>query len=207
MKDLSRKLAAVAVAATVFLGVSAPADAVVATSIIIRSGIAGGDWLQIGELQVYAGGVNVALASNGATVFSGGWYDASSMPIKAIDGNTSSSYPNIYHSDGAGPTEYLEVKFTGAFDVSDIVLYARSDCCTARNLFSYQLRNLGQYGSMLVAEGTLDARIGSYAALAQLPISGEYFGVPEPGTWAMMLGGFGLAGLAMRRRAARIAFV
>jgi len=30
--------------------------------------------------------------------------------------------------------------------------------------------------------------------------------VPEPATWAMMIGGFGLAGAALRRRATRIAF-
>lgn len=31
-------------------------------------------------------------------------------------------------------------------------------------------------------------------------------GVPEPATWAMMIGGFALAGGAMRRRAAKVAF-
>ena len=31
-------------------------------------------------------------------------------------------------------------------------------------------------------------------------------GVPEPATWAMMLGGFGLAGSAMRRTRARVSF-
>jgi len=30
--------------------------------------------------------------------------------------------------------------------------------------------------------------------------------VPEPATWAMMIGGFALAGAAMRRRAAKVAF-
>jgi len=31
-------------------------------------------------------------------------------------------------------------------------------------------------------------------------------GVPEPATWAMMLGGFGLVGSAMRRRQSRVSF-
>ena len=31
-------------------------------------------------------------------------------------------------------------------------------------------------------------------------------GVPEPATWAMMIGGFGLAGAAMRRRATKVSF-
>jgi len=33
----------------------------------------------------------------------------------------------------------------------------------------------------------------------------SYFGVPEPATWAMMIGGFGLAGATLRRRNARSA--
>lgn len=31
-------------------------------------------------------------------------------------------------------------------------------------------------------------------------------GVPEPGTWAMMIGGFGLAGAALRRRSTKVAY-
>ncbi|MBT2186741.1 PEP-CTERM sorting domain-containing protein [Sphingobium sp. H33] len=32
-------------------------------------------------------------------------------------------------------------------------------------------------------------------------------GVPEPATWAMMIGGFALAGVAMRRRKVAVSFV
>lgn len=191
-----------AIAAAAIIGLGTPAAATVATSIIITSGKAGGDWLQIGELQVFAGGVNIALASGGAQVFGSGSYDLSSQPGKANDGNISTAYPNIYHSDGSGPTEYLEVKFTGAFDVSDIVIYGRTDCCGDRNLFAYQLRNFGQYGSMLVAEGALDARNADAMATAKLPTTpgAQAPGVPEPGAWALMIAGFGATGAALRRR-------
>ncbi|MBT2189325.1 PEP-CTERM sorting domain-containing protein [Sphingobium sp. H33] len=30
--------------------------------------------------------------------------------------------------------------------------------------------------------------------------------IPEPSSWALMIGGFGLVGMAMRRRSARVAF-
>ena len=35
---------------------------------------------------------------------------------------------------------------------------------------------------------------------------GSHYGVPEPATWAMMLGGFGIVGAAMRRRKVLVAF-
>ncbi|WP_293354496.1 PEPxxWA-CTERM sorting domain-containing protein [Phenylobacterium sp.] len=201
MKSSIRVLAGSVIAAAVMMGASAPAQATVATSIKIISGAAGGDWLGIGELQVFAGGVNVALASNGGLVFGTGSYDASTPPSKATDGIISTAYPNIYHSDGAGPTEYLLVKFTDAFDVSDIVIYARGDCCSERNLFSYQLYNFGQFGDMLVAEGTLDARNTPYSASAHLQTNSPAPApAPEPGTWAMMILGFGATGAVVRRR-------
>jgi len=35
---------------------------------------------------------------------------------------------------------------------------------------------------------------------------GPHYGVPEPATWAMMLGGFGIIGATMRRRNVSVAF-
>jgi hypothetical protein len=199
MKSSIRVLAASVIAAAMMLGASAPAQATVATSIKIISGADGGDWLGIGELQVFAGGVNVALATNGAAVFGTGSWDASTPPSNATDGIISTSYPNIYHSDGAGPTEYLQVNFTGAFDVSDIVIYGRGDGFSERNLFSYKLYEFGQFGDMLVGEGGLDARNTANSASVHLQTNSPA-PVPEPGTWAMMILGFGVTGAAVRRR-------
>jgi hypothetical protein len=201
MTSVGKKLAGGAIAAALAISLGGPAAATVATSIRIKSGFAGGDWLQIGELQVFAGGVNIALASGGAIVSGGGYY-GSAVPAYATDGIISTTYPDIYHSDGAGIYEYLEVKFTGAFDVSDIVIYSRSDCCSERNLFAYELRNFGQYGSMLVAEGLLDARGAGAVARASLPTTPviEPAPVPEPDAWALMIAGFGATGAVLRRR-------
>ena len=49
-----------------------------------------------------------------------------------------------------------------------------------------------------------DAIFASYdAAPAAVPAAPNVSAAPEPATWAMMLGGFVLAGAAIRRRAAR----
>ncbi|OJY67540.1 MAG: hypothetical protein BGP16_03185 [Sphingobium sp. 66-54] len=192
-----KALAGGAIAAAALLGASAPANAVLATSIRISSGIGGGDWLQIGELQVFANGVNIALASNGAIVEGSGSWDGMSTADKATDGIISTSFPDIYHSDGAGTSERLVVTFTQAFDISDIVIYGRSDDGIERNLFKYQLYLLSQPGEMLVDAGLLDARSAPYSASVTLPTTPA---VPEPASWAMMICGFGLAGGALRAR-------
>jgi len=200
-----KALAGGAVAA-MLLGVSAPANALLATSIKITSGIAGGDWLQIGELQVFANGVNIALASNGAIVDGSGNWDQTSTDAKATDGLISTIFPDIYHSDGDGTSERLIVTFTQAFDVSDIVIYGRSDDGIERNLFKYQLLFEGNQGERLVDEGLLDARNAPYSASVTLPTAAVPPAVPEPASWAMMICGLGLAGGVLRARRSKARF-
>lgn len=56
--------------------------------------------------------------------------------------------------------------------------------------------NIANFGPMLFAgsmDGSFDWKIEERAAI-------DNPGVPEPATWALMLGGFGLAGAALRRR-------
>ncbi|MBT2188181.1 PEP-CTERM sorting domain-containing protein [Sphingobium sp. H33] len=61
------------------------------------------------------------------------------------------------------------------------------------------------------AGGRLDLQFDNYlsdttdvdAFLDNVRVSGA---VPEPATWAMMIGGFALAGTAMRRRKAAVSF-
>lgn len=197
---LSIKMLAGSAIAAALLGASAPANAVLATSIRISSGIEGGDWLQIGELQVFANGVNIALASNGAIVEGSGSWDGVSTPSKATDGITSTIFPDIYHSDGAGTSERLVVTFTQAFDVSDIVIYGRSDDGTERNMFEYKLLFESEQGEKVVNEGMLDARNAPYSASVSLPTAAVPPAVPEPASWAMMICGFGLTGGALRAR-------
>lgn len=194
------KTMALALCVAMMAGMGTPAAAIDASSIIIRSAFPDGDWLQIGELQVFANGVNVAAAINGGVAYGTGSYDGTSTPDKANDGIVDTNFPQIYHSDGAGTTEYLEIKFTGMFDVSDIVIFGRGDCCSERNYFSYELHGTNQFGDYLAWEGVLDARNGSFSASDHVPNDNGAMNVPEPASWAMMLAGFGAVGGAMRRR-------
>ena len=67
--------------------------------------------------------------------------------------------------------------------------------------------SLGHYTSLWASLDTLkvstitnDGYIGGLSGWLQVP------GVPEPASWAMMIGGFALAGAVMRRQAAKVRF-
>jgi hypothetical protein len=51
------------------------------------------------------------------------------------------------------------------------------------------------------------AGIATGSQVYSIGLVGVPFGVPEPAVWAMMLGGFGLAGAAIRRRRLAMNFV
>jgi len=121
-----------------------------ATSIEIRSAL--NTCVQVAELEVYAGGVNVAAAANGGSASSNGDYSGTSNASKAIDGVKPADYPYIFHGVCGG--DLLTVSFARAVSVTSIVAWGRRDCCTDRDMFTYVLKN----GSNPVASGTLDAR-------------------------------------------------
>lgn len=195
---LTRGLLAVMLAA----GAAMPAQALIITSIEIRSAVPG-EWLQVTELQAFADGINVALASEGGVATASSVYPGSvSTPDKANDGVTNGNYTNNcsnasggcgFHSAGTGPGEFLKVTLAAPSDITLLTIYGRTDCCTNRDSYSYKLFN----GTQQVGSGLLDARTAHVASATferetQSP-------VPEPASWALMIGGFGLVGSALRR--------
>lgn len=66
--------------------------------------------------------------------------------------------------------------------------------------FENTLRDGMQFASLKNAFNALPPVAGNAANVIAEP---DAAAVPEPATWAMMLGGFGFAGLALRRRSLR----
>jgi hypothetical protein len=112
-------------------------------------------WLQIAELQAIEAitGKNVALASNGATAVGSSNY-AGTNPGKAIDGICPAKYPDIFHSNGPGAAEFLEITLDQPANLASLTLYGRVDF-SSRD--SYNITIFNSEGATLFS-GQLDNR-------------------------------------------------
>lgn len=187
-----KSVLAAAAAMTAVVAVASPASAVTVTSVQIKSTV---EVLQVAELQLFANGLNVA---QGKTATATSVYvNGPAVPSFAVDGDTRGDYPFIYHGDDYNAGDILTVDLGGAFDVTTISIFGRTDsCCGFRDNYIYTLFN----GATQVGTGTLDARA---TAFATANLAGA---VPEPASWALMIGGFGMVGGALRRRKATVSF-
>lgn len=124
---------------------------VMATSVLLTGNIRDA-CMQISELEAYSGGVNVALASSGATVSSSPPYNASVPASSAIDGQKPPASSDMFHSQCTA-NDYLVVTFSKAFPISELVVYGRNDSLRSRDYFAFKVIN----GTQEVATGFLDA--------------------------------------------------
>jgi hypothetical protein len=192
---LGRHIAA-ALAATTILGATPAAAAILIGATHIEITSAGPDWMQIAEFEAIEFGTldNVAAASAGgaAAATSSGFGTA---PLGAIDGNASQGFgPHTWHSGSPGAGETLFITLGQTANLTRLVLYGTLHCCTERNNYQYKVFNAA---SDVLATGSLDARAQGFAVADFAPVQG---GIPEPATWAMMIMGFGAAGVALRSR-------
>ncbi|MBC7452904.1 MAG: PEP-CTERM sorting domain-containing protein [Massilia sp.] len=179
-----------------------------------------------------SGGMAQAGASNVAvlgTASQSSYYSGSHnfVAANAIDGNTDgASYNNsITHTmSGMGylvgnGLEWWSDKLDQAYNVGNIVIWNRTDCCTGRlKNFTVSLFNQGALawsGVYSAADGPLPSvsfavgAIGdqvmvqlnqqNYLSLAEVQVFGTS-AVPEPETYAMLLTGLGLMGFTLGRR-------
>jgi hypothetical protein len=148
-------------------------------------------YLQVAEVvATQAGtGIDVALASLGATAVGSSSYPGTSAASYAIDGNTNGEYPNIFHSAG-GINDMLTITFSSAFDLSGLTVFGRTGCCSNRDI--YDVRFYGATNNLLYTQVGASAFNGAHAAVVD---------VPEPGSLALIAGGLLAAGALRRRKA------
>jgi hypothetical protein len=185
----------IGVACAAVCAAASPAAATVVTSIKIQNAIP--TWLQVSEvIATQAGtGNDVALATAGATATATSVYTAGDVANYAIDGVGPAPYGQIYHSGSSDGSDYLLITLGQAYDLSGLTIDGRADGYgTARDDYSYQLFD----GTTLVGSGTIDARNDAHSGSVTLDVATG--AVPEPASWAMFLGGFGVIGGALRRR-------
>jgi hypothetical protein len=177
---------ATAVVSLVAIAASAPASA---ATYITSIKITAQSYLQVAEVQAFSGTTNVAASANGGTASATSVYSAESAAGNAIDGSTNGNYPAIYHGASGSGSDVLTISFARAL-VSTINLFGRTDCCSNRDIYSYQLFD----GTTLVGSGTADASGSTHEASVAVAA------VPEPATWTLMLTGFGMIGAGVRSR-------
>lgn len=185
---------ATACALAVAVSSSNAAILVGATSVQIKNifSVPSQQYLQVGEFLAYQAGtyIDAAAASNGGSAFSPDQWDATHGADKAIDGNKNTDFYNtagIFHSrSNAGGL--LTINFLAPTDLQGVAIYGRTDG-------GFNVRDIYQItvfaGSSALYVGKLDATAGNGAVTSF---------VPEPAAWMIMVGGFGLVGVAARRR-------
>lgn len=139
---------------------------------------------------------------------------------KANDGNTSGNYvfDSLSHTDfQAQPWWQVALGADAAID--DVVVWNRTDCCAERlSDYTVSLWNDGtmvgsqffagtspvtqsfSFGALVADTVRVQLSGTHYLSLAEVQVYAATTPVPEPGTWALMLGGLAALGRVARRR-------
>ncbi|MEX2215754.1 MAG: discoidin domain-containing protein [Phycisphaeraceae bacterium] len=187
-------------------------------------GASGENILALAEVQVFGGGLqNIArnpgaLATQSSTRVGGGGNAAGF----AVDGITNGIFNDgsVTHTN-TETDPFWSLVFGDDYDVNEIVLFNRTDCCTERlsgaqirlfdvagqQVFLHTLGSTTGQSMLRIAAGDLRAAslqillpgANRVLSLAEVQVFGQ-LSIPEPATLSAML--MGLGGLALRRRRA-----
>lgn len=155
-------------------------------------------WIQVAELIATetGTGLNAALSANGGTAFAPNMWAGTASPFYAIDGSFPSPYPNIYHSGGTGPGNYLDIILANPTELDSVTIYGRGGGWQERDIFNIAFFDLR--GNLIYSFTGADASSTGFATV-ELPDASA--AVPEPATLALL--GLGMLGLGMTRRRSR----
>lgn len=193
MSHLRKLVAGLVGACILAMGADASAGVTVVGAVRLEITSALPDYLQIYDVQALEFGTldNVASMAEGASAsaVSAGF---GSSPVHAIDGWVVSPY----YSASGDSSEKLTIQLGRVATLSSLSITGRSDCCRSRDFWNVSIFGAGD---SLLFSGQLDARQAE-GSVASVDFDAPVGGIPEPATWAMMILGFGAAGVAIRRR-------
>lgn len=198
MSHLRKLVAGLAGACVLATAADAAAAATVIGAVRVEITSAVPDFLQIFDVSALEFGTldDVASVAEGASAsaVSSGF---GTSTINAIDGSVFSPY----YSASGDSSEKLTIQLGRTATLSSFAITGRTDCCRSRDFWNVSIFGAGD---ALLFSGQLDAR-QSQGSVARVDFDAPVGGIPEPATWAMMILGFGAAGVAIRRRQLAVA--
>lgn len=121
------------------------------------------DTFQVAELQAFETGTGTNVALAGTATAKDNYGNNSSLPGRAIDGNTSGQWgdSSVWHSNSKAGT-WLEIDLGSAKDLDSVHFWGRTDCCQSRqddfNLIVSDASNNELYNQRLTGIGTSPGR-------------------------------------------------
>jgi hypothetical protein len=139
------------------------------------------------------------------TNIAGGILDPLASAVATISGFSPTTLSIATRLGQAGNTIFFSRSGAGGLDLFDFTLGAPINLATAfgpvtgTGVFALnQFQNVASTGGPLTFDTSSSVQFSSRL--------GQVGAVPEPGTWALMLAGFGLVGGAMRRRVTKVTY-